>query len=233
MNNYGDKTMVKELEYIKLDRYFMNHVICCFDQYQDKDIDYIESLKDEFQKVLDVVKPVKTIRSCTDEEKERYALSYHKDICNALEYEKCYTVLLDQVKDKTTDEKVDFLYPFVPYLIGLLSIQTAVDDKKESYRFCSNQTVAYLLVYRYEHKISILNDLHLELSNSDVVTYNSALCQKLAHEEVMADLEFQRNHPEEYRRREEEKQRLFDEQMEEIRILAEKRGIIIKKRDEQ
>ena len=172
--------MVKELEYIKLDRYFMNHVICCFDQYQDKDIDYIESLKDEFQKVLDVVKPVKTIRSCTDEEKERYALSYHKDICNALEYEKCYTVLLDQVKDKTTDEKVDFLYPFVPYLIGLLSIQTAVDDKKESYRFCSNQTVAYLLVYRYEHKISILDDLHLELSNSDVVTYNSALCKKIS-----------------------------------------------------
>ena len=143
--------MVKELEYIELDRYFMNHVICCFDQYQEKNVDYIESLKDEFQKVLDIVKPVKTIRSCTDEEKERYALSYHKDICNALEYEKCYTVLLDQVKDKTTDEKVDFLYPFVPYLIGLLSIQTAVDDKNESYRFCSNQTIAYLLVYRYEH----------------------------------------------------------------------------------
>lgn len=225
--------MVKELEYIKLDRYFMNHVICCTDQYQEKDIDYIESLKNEFQKVLDIVKPVKTERACTDEEMERFDLSYHKDICNALEYEKCYTVLLDQVKDKTTDEKVDFLYPFMPYLRGILNISTAVDDNNEMYRFCSNKTVAYLLVYRYEHKISILDDLHLELSNSDVVTYNSALCQKLAHEEVMADLEFQRNHPEEYRRREEEKQRLFDEQMEEIRILAEKRGIIIKRRNEQ
>ena len=233
MNNYGDKTMVKELEYIKLDRYFMNHVICCFDQYQDKDIDYIESLKDEFQKVLDVVKPIKTERSCTDEEMERYDLSYHKDISNALDYEKCYTILLDQVKDKTTDEKVDFLYPFMPYLRGILNISTAVDDNNEMYRFCSNKTVAYLLVYRYEHKISILNDLHLELSNSDVVTYNSALCQKLAHEMVMADLEFQRNHPEEYRRREEEKQRFIDKQMEEIRILAEKRGIIIKRRNEQ
>ena len=50
--------MVKELEYIELDRYFMNHVICCFDQYQKKDVDYIKSLKDEFQKVLDIVKPV-------------------------------------------------------------------------------------------------------------------------------------------------------------------------------
>ena len=217
MNNYGDKTMVKELEYIELDRYFMNHVICCFDQYQDKDIDYIESLKDEFQKVLDVVKPIKTERSCTDEEMERYKLSYDKDIENALDYEKCYTVLLEKVKDRTTEEKVDFLYPFIPYLIGILNTSTAVDDKKESYRFCSNQTVAYLLVYRYEHKISILNDLHLELSNSDVVTYNSALCKKLAHEEVMADLEFQRNHPEEYRRKNEERREFLNKMAERIK----------------
>ena len=217
MNNYGDKTMVKELEYIELDRYFMNHVICCFDQYQDKDIDYIESLKDEFQKVLDVVKPIKTERSCTDEEMERYDLSYHKDISNALDYEKCYTILLDQVKDKTTDEKVDFLYPFMPYLRGILNISTAVDDNNEMYRFCSNKTVAYLLVYRYEHKISILDDLHLELSNSDVVTYNSALCKKISQEKLKASLEFQRNHPEEYRRKNEERREFLNKMAERIK----------------
>jgi hypothetical protein len=225
--------MIKELEYIELDRYFMNHVICCFDQYQKKDVYYIESLKDEFQKVIDIVKPVKTERACTDEEMERYDLSYHKDISNALDYEKCYTILLDQVKDKTTDEKVDFLYPFVPYLRGILNISTAVDDNNEMYRFCSNQTIAYLMVYRYERKISILDDLHLNISMDDVVRYNSALCKKIADEKVMASLEMQRNHPEEYRRRQEEKQRFIDKQMEEIRILAEKRGIIIKRRNEQ
>lgn len=225
--------MIKELEYIELDRYFMNHVICCFDQYQKKDVYYIESLKDEFQKVIDIVKPVKTERACTDEEMERYDLSYHKDISNALDYEKCYTILLDQVKDKTTDEKVDFLYPFVPYLRGILNISTAVDDNNEMYRFCSNQTIAYLMVYRYERKISILDDLHLSISMDDVVRYNSALCKKIADEKVMASLEMQRNHPEEYRRRQEEKQRFIDKQMEEIRILAEKRGIIIKRRNEQ
>ena len=209
--------MVKELEYIKLDRYFMNHVICCTDKYQDKDIDYIESLKDEFQKVLDIVKPVKTIRSCTDAEIERYKLSYDKDIENAIEYEKCYTVLLERVKDRTTEEKVDFLYPFIPYLRGILNNFSAVDDNKEMYRFCSNQTIAFLLVYRYEHKISILDDLHLELSNSDVVTYNSALCQKLAHEMVMADLEFQRNHPEEYKRKEDERREFIKKMAERIK----------------
>ena len=209
--------MVKELEYIKLDRYFMNHVICCFDQYQKKDVDYIKSLKDEFQKVLDIVKPVKTIRSCTDAEIERYKLSYDKDIENAIEYEKCYTVLLERVKDRTTEEKVDFLYPFIPYLRGILNNFSAVDDNKEMYRFCSNQTIAFLLVYRYEHKISILDDLHLELSNSDVVTYNSALCQKLAHEMVMADLEFQRNHPEEYKRKEDERREFIKKMAERIK----------------
>lgn len=209
--------MVKELEYIELDRYFMNHVICCFDQYQKKDVDYIESLKDEFQKVIDIVKPVKTERACTDEEKERYALSYHKDICNALEYEKCYTVLLDQVKDKTTDEKVDFLYPFVPYLRGILNISTAVDDNNEMYRFCSNQTIAYLMVYRYEHKISILEDLHFELSVKDVDIYDSALSKKLAQEEVDASLEFQRNHPEEYRRKNEERREFLNKMAERIK----------------
>ena len=209
--------MVKELEYIELDRYFMNHVICCTDQYQEKDIDYIESLKNEFQKVLDVVKPIKTERSCTDEEMERYDLSYHKDISNALDYEKCYTILLDQVKDKTTDEKVDFLYPFMPYLRGILNISTAVDDNNEMYRFCSNKTVAYLLVYRYEHKISILDDLHLELSNSDVVTYNSALCKKISQEKLKASLEFQRNHPEEYRRKNEERREFLNKMAERIK----------------
>ena len=209
--------MVKELEYIELDRYFMNHVICCFDQYQKKDVDYIESLKDEFQKVIDIVKPVKTERACTDEEKKRYKLDYHKDLCNALDYEKCYTVLLDQVKDKTTDEKVDFLYPFVPYLRGILNISTAVDDNNEMYRFCSNQTIAYLMVYRYEHKISILEDLHFELSVKDVDIYDSALSKKLAQEEVDASLEFQRNHPEEYRRKNEERREFLNKMAERIK----------------
>ena len=209
--------MIKEFEYIELDRYFMNHVICCFDQYQKKDVDYIEGLKDEFQKVIDIVKPVKTERACTDEEKKRYKLDYHKDLCNALDYEKCYTVLLDQVKDKTTDEKVDFLYPFVPYLRGILNISTAVDDNNEMYRFCSNQTIAYLMVYRYEHKISILEDLHFELSVKDVDIYDSALSKKLAQEEVDASLEFQRNHPEEYRRKNEERREFLRKMAERIK----------------
>ena len=122
-----------------------------------------------------------------------------------------------KVKDKTTDEKVDFLYPFVPYLRGILNISTAVDDNNEMYRFCSNQTIAYLMVYRYEHKISILEDLHFELSVKDVDIYDSALSKKLAQEEVDASLEFQRNHPEEYRRKNEERREFLNKMAERIK----------------
>ncbi|MBQ4489364.1 MAG: hypothetical protein II944_08755, partial [Ruminobacter sp.] len=65
-----------------------------------------EEIKNNFQKVLDKVKPVKIFRPCSDEEVKKYDLDMHRDICNALDYEKCYRVLLDQVKQKSTEEKI-------------------------------------------------------------------------------------------------------------------------------
>ena len=68
--------MTEQVEYIKLDRYFMNHVSCCCDSYQKEDIYQIDALKDDFQKVLDVVKPIKTERACTDAENMSNAILY-------------------------------------------------------------------------------------------------------------------------------------------------------------
>ena len=73
------------------------------------------------------------------------------------------------------------------------------------------------MVYRYEHKISILEDLHFELSVKDVDIYDSALSKKLAQEEVDASLEFQRNHPEEYRRKNEERREFLRKMAERIK----------------
>ena len=73
------------------------------------------------------------------------------------------------------------------------------------------------MVYRYEHKISILEDLHIELSVKDVDIYDSALSKKLAQEEVDASLEFQRNHPEEYRRKNEERREFLNKMAERIK----------------
>ena len=224
--------MTEQIEYIKFDRYFMNHVSCCCDRYQIEDIYQIDALKDDFQKVLDVVKPIKTERACTDAEKEKYHLSYHKDIQNALEYEQCYTLLLDLVSDYTTYDKVDFLYPYVPYLRGILNIASAVDDNWIFKRYCHNQIIAYLLVYRYENKISILDDLHMELSRKAVDLFWVELSQQLSDQRFQKILELQRNHPEEYRKKKDEKKKFFLQNMDYIRKLAEMRGISIKRRDE-
>lgn len=45
-------------------------------------------------------------------------------------------------------------------------------------------------------------------------------------------LELQRNHPEEYRKKKDEKKKFFLQNMDDIRKLAEMRGISIKRRDE-
>ncbi|WP_405349270.1 hypothetical protein, partial [Ruminobacter amylophilus] len=75
-------------EYIELDRAFMNHIACCGDIYQERDSFLNEEIINNFQKVLDKVKPVKIFRPCSDEEVKKYDLDMHRDICNALDYEK-------------------------------------------------------------------------------------------------------------------------------------------------
>ena len=215
-------------EYIELDRAFMNHVGCCGDMYQERDSFLNEEIKNNFQKVLDKVKPVKFFRPCSDEEVKKYDLDMHRDICNALDYEKCYRVLLDQVKQKSTEEKIDFLLPYVPYLRGILQADSAVLDNEdvfETYR--KNGTVAFLLVYRYEHNISILSDLRMEFSGEAVDDYNVLLSKKLSNEMIMKELDFQKNHPEEFQKQIESRRKNFDEDMERLIQLAEANGFAI------
>ena len=142
------------------------------------------------------------------------------------------TYCIDLVSDRTTYDKVDFLYPYVPYLRGILNIASAVDDNWIFKRYCHNQIIAYLLVYRYENKISILDDLHMELSRKAVDLFWVELSQQLSDQRFQKMLELQRNHPEEYRKKKDEKKKFFLQNMDDIRKLAEMRGISIKRRDE-
>ena len=113
-----------------------------------------ENIHNNFQNVLDLVKPLNEIRLCSDEDCEKYQFSYNKDIENTLDYQKCYTILLDQTRGKTTEEKVLFLAPYVPYLLAILNDFSAVEDAEvyES-RFRKDETIAFILVFRYEHNI--------------------------------------------------------------------------------
>ena len=202
--------MTKVIQYIKLDRIFMNHVAMCDDAYQDRDSFMNNEIQTNFQKVLDIVKPIKNYRPCTDKEKVMYNLDSNKDVCNTLDYEKCYTTLLDQVKTSSTDDKVSFLLPYIPYLRGLLN-DSAVDDNLVFRNFRRNQTIAYLLVYRYEHKISVLDDLHLELSQFKIDAYNDILTKEISNEIIKKDLILKRDYPETYQKLLEEEQKELDE----------------------
>lgn len=206
----GSEEMTKVMQYIKLDRTFMNHVAMCDDAYQDRDSFLNNEIQTNFQKVLDIVKPVKDYRPCAVKDKIMYKLDSNKDVYNALDYEKCYTTLLDQVKTSSTDDKVSFLLPYIPYLRGMLN-DSAVDDNLVFRKFRRNQTIAYLLVYRYEHKISVLDDLHLELTQFKIDTYNDNLTREISDKIIENDLALKRNCPDAYQKLLEEEQKKLDE----------------------
>ena len=174
-----------------------------------------ENIHNNFQNVLDLVKPLNEIRLCSDEDCEKYQFSYNKDIENTLDYEKCYTILLDQARGKITEEKVLFLAPYVPYLLAILNDFSAVEDA-ELYerRFRKDETIAFILVFRYEHNISILNDLRLEQSIDEVCKYHVKVVERLYDEKYSKLDELKEHNPEEYRKYEnsqhEKFQRIID-----------------------
>ena len=174
-----------------------------------------EKIHNSFQKILDLVKPLNEIRLCSDEDCEKYQFSYNKDIENSLDYEKCYTILLDQARGKITEEKVLFLAPYVPYLLAILNDFSAVEDA-ELYerRFRKDETIAFILVFRYEHNISILNDLRLEQSIDEVCKYHVKVVERLYDEKYSKLDEMKKHNSEEYRKYEnaqhEKFQRIID-----------------------
>ena len=174
-----------------------------------------EKIHNSFQKILDLVKPLNEIRLCSDEDCEKYQFSYNKDIENSLDYEKCYTILLDQARGKITEEKVLFLAPYVPYLLAILNDFSAVEDAElyES-RFRKDETIAFILVFRYEHNISILNDLRLEQSIDEVCKYHVKVVERLYDEKYSKLDEMKKHNSEEYRKYEnaqhEKFQRIID-----------------------
>ena len=191
-------------EYIEMDNLFMFLVDLrrdkCMWNEEHYRYPFDEKIHNNFQNILDLVKPLKKIRPCSDDEIEKYKFYFDKDIENTLDYEKCYTVLLEQVKDKTTDEKIAFLAPYIPYLLAVLNNFTAVDDVSAYARFKDNETIAFLLVYRYEHNISIMKDLRMDVSEERVCGYHSKVCKRLAEEKYWKLAELKNNKPEEYQK---------------------------------
>ena len=124
---------------------------------------------------------------------------------NALEYEAAYTKLLDQVKDKSHDEKVAFLLPHIDELRKMVHELSATDDMRNSLLCCydkeGDEVLANLLAYRYENNISILDDCEHEITGNYIQNVFDSVDQKYSKERVAEILKYEREHPEEMARR--------------------------------
>ena len=124
---------------------------------------------------------------------------------NALEYEAAYTKLLDQVKDKSHDEKVAFLLPHIDELRKIVHELSATDDMRNFMLCCydkeGDEVLANLLAYRYENHISILDDSEHEITGNYVQNVFDSVDQKYSKERVAEILKYEREHPEEMARR--------------------------------
>ena len=124
---------------------------------------------------------------------------------NALEYEAAYTKLLDQVKDKSHDEKVAFLLPHLDELRKMVHELSATDDMRNSLLCCydkeGDEVLANLLAYRYENHISILDDCEHEITGDYIKDIYYTIDQKYSDERAAEILKYEREHPEEMAKR--------------------------------
>ena len=114
---------------------------------------------------------------------------------NALEYEKAYIALIEQVKDKTHDEKVSFLMSHMDELREMVDLFSYTDDDSE---IRDDELLANLMIYRYEHKISILDDHDLELTKDYISETMAEISCRRSAEQLEAKRKFRMEHPEEY-----------------------------------
>lgn len=121
-----------------------------------------------------------------------------EDDKNALEYEKAYHSLIEQVKDKPHDEQVAFL---MDHIEELRDIVTLFSTARDMYMFgegkVSHEILANLLIYRYENHISILDDMYCEKTKDFVETIYNTIHAKIGREKALLENKFIEEHPEE------------------------------------
>ena len=130
-----------------------------------------------------------------------------EDRANALDYEKAYIALIEQVKDKTHDEKVTFLMSHMDELREMVDLFSYTDDDSE---IRDDELLANLMIYRYEHKISILDDHDLELTKDYISETESKISHRRAIENFEAEAKFKREHPEEDRQKKEKERQIIN-----------------------
>ena len=146
---------------------------------------------------------------------------------NALEYEKAYIALIEQVKDKTHDEKVSFLMSHMDELRGMVTLFSYTRDDS---RIDDDELLANLMLYRYENKISIIDDHDLELTKDYISETESKISHRRAIENFEAEERFKKEHPEEYKKMQDEERQRMNRLTEKLGQDAERLKQILDKR---
>ena len=146
-----------------------------------------------------------------------------EDDSNALEYEKAYIALIEQVKDKPHYWQVAFLMEHMEELRDMVSLFSSARDM---YLYdegdFGDEVLANLMIYRYENHISILDDEYCKLTKDYVKSIEAQLYAKIEDEE-------NRKRREEYKLRKqwesehpEEAQKNFEQELHKIKEWAKK-----------
>ena len=146
---------------------------------------------------------------------------------NALEYEKAYIALIEQVKDKTHDEKVTFLMSHMDELREMVDLFSYTDDDSE---IRDDELLANVMIYRYENKISILDDHDLELTKDYISETMAKISHRRAIEKIEAEERFKKEHPEEYKKMQDEERQRMNRLTEKLGQNAERLKQILDKR---
>ena len=137
---------------------------------------------------------------------------------NALEYEKAYIALIEQVKDKSHEEQVKFLMEHMNELRNMVDLFSSTDD---FFMFKDNkqddEILANILIHRYGNNISVLDDEDCCLSREVMFEAIRRTSDRKVAEELEILRKFKEEHPDEYRRQQEEKLRHCEQLAEELR----------------
>ena len=146
-----------------------------------------------------------------------------EDKKNALEYEKAYITLIEQVKDKSHEEQVKFLVSHMNELRGMLDLFSFCRDEElfpksslVTEPTVNDEVLANVMIYRYENKISILDDEYCEKTEDYAQKIRSELLSELGKQQALAENRMAEENPEEFKALWEKRHRFFRELAEEL-----------------
>lgn len=141
-----------------------------------------------------------------------------EDKKNALEYERAYIALIEQVKDKSHEEQVKFLVTHMNELRGMIDLFSFCRDEELFPKSSliteptvNDEILANVMIYRYQNKISILDDEYCNQTEDYARKIRSELLYELGRQQAMTENKMAEEKPEEFKALCEKKRRFGEE----------------------